>query len=187
MQNKKRGLSSDRDVSALYNNPLKRVSLDIPTMVEFPLYPVPLFVPDLCGFRIISWTAIMADLLILSDVVDLSRGISLIFLAARGTGPAPALLHSVTSITPGWPFAALYQPDIVVVPVLIVVRVLVEDARCRPATPGADGVFGDPDLTGGNMAGTVAPFPQVFPVLINGVVEVRHSEPFLNFMIVYFL
>ena len=163
------------------------VSLDIPPMVEFPLYPVPLFVPDLCGFRIISWTAIMADLLILSDVVDLSRGISLIFLAARGTGPAPALLHSVTSITPGWPFAALYQPDIVVVPVLIVVRVLVEDARCRPATPGADGVFGDPDLTGGNMAGTVAPFPQVFPVLINGVVEVRHSEPFLNFMIVYFL
>ena len=128
----------------------------------------------------------MADLLILSDVVDLSRGISLIFLAARGTGPAPALLHSVTSITPGWPFAALYQPDIVVVPVLIVVRVLVEDARCRAAAPGAKGVFFNLDLPGGNMAGTAAPPSQVFPVLINGVVEVRHSEPLLNFMIVHF-
>ena len=123
----------------------------------------------------------------MGDVVDFGRGILLVILAARGAGPPPALLHSVTSITPGWPFAALYQPDIVVVPVLIVVRVLVEDARCRPATPGADGVFGDPDLTGGNMAGTAAPPSQVFPVRINDMVKVRHSEPFLNFMIVYFL
>ena len=121
MQNKKRGLSSDRDVSALYNNPLKRVSLDIPTMVEFPLYPVPLFVPDLCGFRIISWTAIMADLLILSDVVDLSRGISLIFLAARGTGPALGTLGFVARRTESIALIGFHRVEIrLKIPVILV-------------------------------------------------------------------
>ena len=133
MQNKKRGLSSDRDVSALYNNPLKRVSLDIPALVEFPLNFISAFAPDLCDLRIVRRLAIPAHLLIRGDVVDLSRGISLIFLAARGTGPA---LDKSLSL-----------PDIFRIP---------------------------------------PPFLHLRGVCINGVVEVRHSEPFLNFMIVHF-
>ena len=73
---------------AIYNGLLKRVHLDIPALIEFPLYPVPLLVSDLRGFRIVRRLAIPAHLLIRGDVVDLSRGISLIFLAARGTGSA---------------------------------------------------------------------------------------------------
>ena len=62
MQNKKRGLSLDRDPLTADNGPFGRVRLDIPALIEFPLYPVPAFVPDLHGFRIVRRLAIMADL-----------------------------------------------------------------------------------------------------------------------------
>jgi hypothetical protein len=62
VQNKRGGLSLDRDPLTADNSPFGGVRLDIPTLVEFPLYPVPLLVPDLNCLRVIFGLAIMADL-----------------------------------------------------------------------------------------------------------------------------
>lgn len=75
VQNKREGLSLDRDPLTAGNGPFGRVRLDIPALAEFPLYPVPLLVPDLNCLRVIFWTAILADLQIRGDVVDRYRGI----------------------------------------------------------------------------------------------------------------
>jgi hypothetical protein len=92
-------LSLDRDPLTPNNGLFGGVRLDIPALVEFPLYPVPSLVPDLCGFRIISWTAIMADLLILGDVVDRYRWILPVLLHAQRTGPALGTLGFVARRT----------------------------------------------------------------------------------------
>jgi len=62
MQNKRGELSLDLYPLAANNGLFGGVRLDVPALAEFPLYPVPLLVPDLCGFRVIFGLAIMADL-----------------------------------------------------------------------------------------------------------------------------
>ena len=62
MQNKRGGLSLDRDPLAAGNGPFGRVRLDIPAMVEFPLNLISPLVSDLRGLRIVRRLTIMADL-----------------------------------------------------------------------------------------------------------------------------
>jgi len=129
--------------------------------------------PELRFLRVIPGLAIPADLEIPGDIVDPDRGILGILFHAGGTRAAARPLHKVTGCTPNRTLPALDETDIMIVAVLVIIRVLMQDAGCRPAAPRTAGVLGDLGVPGLDMPGGPAPTPDLVEPAGDYRVEIR--------------
>ena len=179
------GLPLNRDPLAANNGLFGGVRLDIPALAEFPLYPVPLLVPDLNCLRVIFWTAILADLLIRGDVVDRYRWIHPVLFHARRTGPALGTFGFVARRTEGVALIGFHRVKIRLKILIVLMRV--PRGSGRPSAPIAHGPALDECLSLPDILRIPPPPLHLGGVRIDDMVKFRYSEPFLNFMIVYFL
>ena len=127
----------------------------------------------------------MADLLILRDVVDWYRWIHPVLFHARRTGPALGTFGFVARRTEGVALIGFHRVKVRLEILIVLVRV---SRGCgRPAAPVAHGPALDECLSLPDILRIPPPPLHLGGVRIDDMVKVRYSEPFLNFMIVYFL